>query len=354
MMAEVLLRLQENIPDGPRYPAIDAHNHLFGNLSPERLLGVMDEVGVATFLNVSGNVSLPFGDRGYRIERRDIAPYIDSYCKTFPGRFAAFTMSDFALWDDFLLFGEDGSAERFVDTCIQHLEADIRRGAKGLKVTKELGLHFQDGAGTIIPVNDSRLYPIWQRAGELGLPVLIHTSDPMGFFLPKDESNEHFATLKEFPGWSFSGSFFSKQQLLEQRNRMIADHPLTHFICPHVANHAEDLVSVGRFLDRFANVSIDFSARMDELGRQPYTSRDFMIRYQDRILFGTDMPVSGRMYRCYFRFLETADECFEYPDYMGRWGHSRWKIYGLKLPDAVLKKIYRENVLQILPGIEET
>jgi predicted TIM-barrel fold metal-dependent hydrolase len=204
----------------------------------------------------------------------------------------------------------------------------------------------------MLPVDDKRLFPIWRRAGELDLPVLIHTTDPLAFFLPVDRHNEHYQSLQEFVDWSFHDADFSKEQLLEQRERMIAAHRNTRFLCPHVANYPEDLDSVSRFLDRNPNVWIDISARIDELGRQPYSSREFLIKYQDRVLFGIDMPPRPDIYRCYFRFLETRDEYFEYPDYIGRWGNSRWRIYGLGLPDGVLKKIYHENALNLIPDLK--
>jgi predicted TIM-barrel fold metal-dependent hydrolase len=179
----------------------------------------------------------------------------------------------------------------------------------------------------------------------------MHTSDPAGFFLPIDGKNEHYLTLVRAPDWSFYGSRYSKMELLEQRERLVSSHPSTTFICPHVANYPEDLDFVASFLDRNPNACIDISARIDELGRQPYSSREFLIRYQDRVLFGTDMPVKERVYRSYFRFLETADEYFDYPDYVGVYGNSRWGIYGLHLPDDVLKKIYHENACRIIPGL---
>ena len=341
------LKRPAHTPERAKFPVIDAHNHLFGDSSPEELLAVMDEVGVRTFLNVTGNSTLPYENNCYTIVRRDIGVFMDDYVKAHPGRFAAFTMADFAQWGDPVLIKDDG----FADRCIQRLEADVSAGALGLKVTKELGLYFRDHAGRMIPVCDERLFPIWRRAGEMGIPVLIHVSDPIAFFLPVDERNEHLSTLREFPGWSFHGSHFSKWELLEQRNRMVAAHPNTNFILPHVANNPEDLDSVAALLADFPNVRIDFSARIDELGRQPYTARDFFIAWQDRILFGVDMPVRPDIYRCYFRFLETRDEYFDYPDYIGRWGHSRWKIHGLHLPDAVLRKVYSENALRLLPSL---
>jgi predicted TIM-barrel fold metal-dependent hydrolase len=348
-----LLKRPDNTPERAKFPVIDAHNHLFGDPSPEEMLAVMDAVGVRTFVNVTGNVGMPLVDNCYTIERREFDSFLRDYVEPHPGRFAALTMSEFARWGDFTLPLRPGPGrQEFVDRAIEGLEADVAKGALGLKVTKELGLQFRDESGAMVAVDDERLFPIWQRAGELGLPVLIHVSDPRGFFLPIDERNEHYLNLHEFPGWSFCGSHFSKDELLEQRNRVIAAHPKTTFFLPHVANDPEDLDSIAALLDRYPNAVIDFSARIDELGRQPYTARDFLIHYQDRVLFGSDMPLSTEMYRCYFRFLETRDECFEYMDYIGRWGHSRWGIYGLYLPDEVLRKIYYENAIRLMPALE--
>jgi predicted TIM-barrel fold metal-dependent hydrolase len=351
-----LLELPETVVERARYPVIDAHNHLFGDAAAESMLPEMDACGVAVFVNVTGNVSMPFDEKGYTIRRRPLADYLASHVRPHPTRFAALTMSDFARWDDFTLFrtpeNPGGDPTRWVDLCVQHLEEDARQGALGLKVTKELGLRFQGNDGAMLAVDDERLSPIWRRAGELGLPVLIHVSDPIGFFLPADETNEHYTTLQEFPGWSFQGSRYSKEELIGQRDRLVAAHPGTRFICAHVANYPEGLARVSRLLDACPNVSIDFSARIDELGRQPYAARDFFIRYRDRILFGIDMPVRSDIYRAYFRFLETRDECFEYPDYIGRWGHCRWRISGLHLPEPVLKRVYHENALRVVKGLE--
>lgn len=347
---ECLLNLVSHEPIKARFPVIDAHNHLFGDLPPEKLIEVMDAVGVQLWVNVTGNVTMPLENNTYTIARRDLDHFVERYIKRYPGRFAALTMSDFAQWGDPVLLKDDG----FTARCIEHLEEDLAKGACGLKVTKELGLFFQDRTGALLQVDDERLFPVWQRAGDLGVPVLMHVSDPAAFFRPIDAANEHYLTLQEFPAWSFYGSHFSKAKLLEQRNRMIAQHPGTTFILPHVANHPEDLASVSELLDTHPNVVIDFSARIDELGRQPYTARDFFIKYQDRILFGLDMPVSPEAYRCYFRFLETRDEYFDYPDYIGRFGvYTRWQLCALDLPEDVLKKIYRENALRVIPGISK-
>ena len=342
-----LLVHDEHIPAKAKYPVIDTHNHLFGDVDPEEMIRIMDNVGVKLFINVTGNTQFTFVVEGYSGKPRDIEWYLKRYVYKYPGRFACFTMSVFAGIDDEILIKDD----RFTEKAVRILEEDVGKGACGLKVTKELGLFFKDMKNSFIPVDDERLSPIWEKAGKLGVPVLIHTSDPAGFFEPIDRLNEHYPTLSKTPDWSYYGSYYSKTQLLEQRDRMILRHPGTTFICPHVANYPENLRYVSEFLESHPNAYIDFSARIDELGRQPYSARDFMIKYQDRVVFGTDMPVREDVYRTYFRFLETKDEYFDYPDYVGRFGYSRWRIYGLGLPDQVLEKIYYKNICRIIPGI---
>ena len=340
---EILLRRPAHVPEKARFPVIDAHNHLFADMPAEEMTRVMDAVGVRIFINITGNCALPFDNKGYTIRRRDLGVYDDRWMKKFPGRFAAFTMSEFARWDDFALDLDGG----FTKQCVKTLEQDVRRGALGLKLTKELGLRFHTPDGAMIAVDDRRLYPVWKRAGELGIPVLIHTSDPAAFFLPADERNEHLSTLRKYPGWSFHGSHFTKWELLDQRTRMMADHPGTTFICAHVANNPEDLDWVADLLDKHPNVHLDFSARMDELGRQPYTARELFLRWPDRILFGTDAAPDARWWSVHFRFLETRDESFDY-DPEGPPTQGRWQIHGLGLPDEVLRRVYAENARRLI------
>jgi hypothetical protein len=348
LKAEPLLRRPVNIPRTARFPVIDAHNHLFGDHGPADLVRIMDQCGVRTYVNLTGNVALRYEDNQHKLARQDIGVFVDAFMKPHPGRFACFTMADFALFDDDVLLKDAGFAAR----CVESLRADVARGASGLKILKELGLKFRDRDGAMLRIDDERLSPIFEEAGRLGVPVLIHVSDPIAFFRPVDHRNERYRDLKEYPGWSFAGSHFTKDELIAQRNRMIAAHPRTTFILPHVANNPEVLDSVAEVLDTLLNANIDLSARIDELGRQPYSARDFIIRYQDRILFGVDMEVSPEVYRCHFRFYETRDEYFDYPDYLGRWGNVRWRIYGLHLPDEVLRKIYHENAVRLIPGLE--
>ncbi len=210
-----------------------------------------------------------------------------------------------------------------------------------------LGLYLRDDGGKLVAVNDPRFDAIWAKCGELGIPVAIHIADPDAFFLPLDEFNEQYDALKRNPSWHFYGKDFpSKNTLLEQRNEILAKHPKTTFVGLHVANRSENLGEVADLLDRFPNLYVEFGARVNELGRQPYTARKFFLKYADRILFGLDRSsLSPYHYRVYFRFLETADEYFPYNH---RPGLGRWQIYGIHLPDEVLRKVYYQNARRLL------
>jgi predicted TIM-barrel fold metal-dependent hydrolase len=226
------------------------------------------------------------------------------------------------------------------------LERLVEHGACGIKFWKDLGLSVPDGSGALLRIDDERLAPLFDKAAELGIPVMFHTSDPDAFFEPIDCFNERYEELAAHPDWSFYGSPVSKAELLGQRNRVFARHPKTTFIGAHLAEGSEDLASVAGLLDQHRNLYLDISARVAELGRQPYTARAFLLKYADRILFGTDLLPEVEMYRLYYRFLETADEYFEYPSHASRQG--RWNIYGVFLPDDVLRKLYRDNALKLL------
>jgi predicted TIM-barrel fold metal-dependent hydrolase len=199
---------------------------------------------------------------------------------------------------------------------------------------------------------------MWDACGQLGLPVAIHVSDPLAFFTPIDRFNERYEELHRHPDWSFYGRDFpSNAEILEARNRVFARHPKTQFIALHLGNFAEDLDNVSENLDRFPNMFVDTAARKGELGRQPRRARKFFDRYQDRILFGTDATPNAsevpqqiyndKMYEIYFRFLETDDEYFDYaPAAIPPQG--RWRIYGINLPDEILKKVYVANAARLL------
>jgi predicted TIM-barrel fold metal-dependent hydrolase len=336
------------------FPAIDAHNHLWGNWQVDRVINTMDEVGVIGYCDLTANVRIEFSQGGYVIHPGNIADFTEHCAGKYPRRFYCFTMANFAKPTGKPLFEDD---KRFVEECIETLHSHVGQGAKGLKILKELGLHYRDSKGALIHSNDPRLAPIWEEAARLNIPVLMHQADPSGFFEPVTPENEHYESLRKYPTWSFADPKYPrKKDLLRLRDDLIRQHPNTTFILPHFANYPENILYVSKLLDENPNVYIDFSARIDELGRQPYSAKEFFITYQDRIIFGTDMPAnidsSVEMYRTYFRFLETFDESFYAPDYDGTFDQARWPICGIGLPREVLKKIYHENILKIIPSLK--
>jgi predicted TIM-barrel fold metal-dependent hydrolase len=201
-------------------------------------------------------------------------------------------------------------------------------------------LGVRDKSGKLIAIDDSRLDPIWDECGRLGIPVSIHSADPEAFFYPIDATNERYEELVEHPDWRFYGKDYPGiEALLEARNRVFAKHPKTRFVSLHMG-WPENLDWVASMLDKYPNVMVEFGAREAELGRQPTRSREFFLKYSDRIMFGTDSGMDEEMYRNIFRWLETSDDYFEPWGYPGQ---GRWLIYGIKLPDDVLEKIYHKN-----------
>ncbi len=332
--AEVDLRLSDYAPrsmlvsevhilERPRYPAIDFHNHLDG-LEPEDVLRVMDACGVEHVVNIT----MQTGDEALRRMARLHA--------SAPGRFSTIAWMD---WDGL----DQGD---FFSKAVHRLEESVAHGACGLKIWKDLGLRLKDHDGSMLRIDDERLSPLFEKAAELGVFVMFHTADPAAFFLPTDRTNERYEELAAHPDWSFYGSTFSKAELLEQRNRVFARHPRTTFVCAHMGEQPEDLKSAAALLETYPHVHFDISARIAELGRQPFTARKFFLQFSERLIFGTDLLPEIDMYRAHYRFLETADEYFEYPSHASRQG--RWCIYGIDLPDQVLARIYRENARALL------
>lgn len=310
-----------------KYPAVDAHNHYNDRMDLQQVVDTMDECNIRLFVDLSGY-------SGDRLKRR-----LELLKGRYPERFAVFYVPEFER------IAEPDFGEREA-----HAIAQAKRdGAQGVKVFKSLGLSVRDADGTLVHVDDRRLDPVWQTAGELGLPVMIHVADPWAFFEPLDEHNERYLQLVRHPDWHFyGGDYPTLWQLLEERDRVLERHPGTKFIGAHVGTEDEDLDMASALLDRCPNYYVDPSARMAELGRQPRRVRRFFIEYADRILFGTDGGCSFEMYRDHFRWLETDDECMEpwlYPQ------HGFWLISGLDLPDDVLRKIYVENAPKVIPGI---
>ena len=320
-----MLHASVHTVDRAKYYVIDVHNHtndamrIEEHMPPQRVIEVMDNTNVKTVVILTGM----WGDQLQKV--------IDEMVKPYPGRFIVFTQIDWSKIDD----------PRFSQKMVAQLDDAVSRGARGLKVLKDLGLGVRDKSGKLITVDDPRLDPIWEECGRLGIPVSIHVTDPEAFFHPVDNKNERYEELTEHPDWSFYGPQFpSKQTILAARDRMFAKHPHTTFVALHVANWPENLDYVSHLLDSLPNVMIEFGAREAELGRQPRRAREFFLKYQDRIMFGTDNGMQEEMYRNHFRWLETADEYF---DYWGYPGQGRWKIYGMELPDSVLEKVYHKN-----------
>jgi pentatricopeptide repeat protein len=310
----------------PKFPVIDIHNHLGDLDKAEEYLKEMDEAGIWQVVSLDGRSRGDYYKKHIEVSRRVAGD-----------RVLVFFRPDFSGIDE-PDWGTDEAAK---------LEEAVKMGARGLKIAKNLGLTTRDNSGKVVPVDDPRIDPIWAKCGELGIPVMIHISDPKAFFTPVDRYNERYDELGAHPNWSFHGDEFpSKEEILRQRNRVIARHPDTIFIGAHFGNLPEELGRVAMWLEAYPNFYVDIDARISELGRQPYSARRFLIKYQDRILFGTDTPPNAEAYRIYYRFLETDDE---YIDPAG--GHhlqGRWMIYGLYLPDDVLEKIYNKNALKIL------
>ena len=241
----------------------------------------------------------------------------------------------------------------FVRDKCQQLKQASAKGIVGVKFFKQFGLGYRNRDGSLIKIDDERFDPIWKTCGELGLPVLIHTADPAAFFMPNDESNERYEELLRHPNWSFHGDQFpDRAELLNARNAVIKRHPNTRFIGAHMGNNPEDLGEVSQWLESLPNLFVELSSRIGELGRQPVTARKFFLKHQDRILFGTDGPWPEERLRYYWRFLETADEYFPYSEKRPH-PQGLWFIYGINLPDEVLRKLYFENVLKLIPSAEK-
>ena len=337
-----------------RFPVIDIHTHLsfaakekdgvaMGEElifldTPANLLKVMDAKNLRMLVNLTGGVGAGLRES---VKRLDTAN---------PGRFLTFTEPR---WDrtnqpDYPQFQADELARAHQD------------GARGLKVLKTLGLYLRENltTGPLVKVDDKRFDPMWEQCGALKMPVCIHVADPEAFFLPTDRFNERFEELNNHSDWSFHGRDFPPcQELLDALNRVMERHPKTQFVCLHVGCDAENLAWVSQCLEKHPNMNVELGARIGELGRQPRASRKFFERHQDRILFGTDAVPHGDdtpqqvynelLYEIYFRFLETEDEYFDYaPAAVPPQG--RWRIYGVGLPEGILRKVYNANAQRLL------
>ena len=323
------LVVPEHHPTKAKYPFIDVHNHQDRDISAEdaaKLVSEMDRIGMRVMVNLSGSSGAEFIKGQSNLLGR------------YPGRFVIFANVDF----------KDISEPGWGQKAAEQLARDVKAGARGLKIYKNLGMTLVDGSGKRVPVDDPRIDPVWAKCGELGIPVLIHTAEPRSFFDPQDVHNERWLELKQFPQRARPPDKFPPfEQLLAEQHHVFEKHPKTKFIDAHLGWLGGDLTRLGKLFDRLPNVYTEIGAVLAELGRQPRAGRAFFEKYQDRVMFGKDSWAADE-YLVYFRVLETDDEYFDY--YRKR--HAFWKMYGLALPDEVLKKIYYKNALKVIPGID--
>ncbi len=342
-----MLHLPDRTPPKARFPVVDVHTHFAFKLSQsnqalEDFVARMDRNNIKVCVSLDGKLA-------------DLSEDHRSFLwSKYKERFVIFVHFDWqgsAAGDDYANW--DCHQPDFARRIAMQLAAAKEQGVSGVKIFKSFGLNIRNPDGDLTAIDDPRWDPIWTACGELGLPILIHTADPAAFFLPIDRTNERWEELQRHPDWSFYGvDFPSRNELLEARNRVVARHPKTIFVGAHVANNSENLAEVSKWLDQYPNLYIDIASRIGELGRQPFTAKEFIEKYQDRVLLGTDGPWPEKRIRLYWRFLETRDEYFPYSEKPFP-PQGFWNIYGLGLGDTVLKKVYSENAARIIPGVQQ-
>jgi len=327
------LKVEEHRLTRAKFPFIDIHNHQ-GNWNTADLSGLikeMDKLNMGMMINLSG--------RGFRSSGDHLEKSVDNIQKQFPNRFVVFTNVDFGAIDD-----PDWTART-----VKQLEADVKRGAKGLKIYKSLGMSSRDSKGNRIHIDDPRIDPVWAKCGELGIPILIHAADPKQFWQPIDKNNERWLELKLHPGRRHDTDTVKWERIIAEQHNIFKKHPKTIFINAHLGWFGSDLKKLSQLMDQYPNMVTEVGAVIAELGRQPRAAKAFLTKYQDRVLFGKDSWVPDE-YETYFRVLETEDEYFPYHKRY----HAFWRMYGIGLPDDILKKIYYKNALRILPNMDKS
>jgi predicted TIM-barrel fold metal-dependent hydrolase len=323
------LKVDEHIVKRAKYPFIDVHNHQRGEMNKaalDKLVSDMDGLNLRVMVNLSGS----YGDR--------LKKTVDNMKGNYPKRFVVFANLNF----------EDMEAPDYPDVVAKQLEQDIKNGAQGLKFFKNFGMDLRIKSGERIKVDDPRFDKAFEVCAKYKIPVLIHTAEPRQFFQPWDKDNERWLELKQFPSrYRPPNKYPTWETLMAEQYSLVGRHPKTTFINAHLGWLGGDLAELGKLMDKYPNMLTEVGAVLAELGRQPRTARAWFIKYQDRVLFGKDIWETSE-YFTYFRVFETADEYFDY--YRKR--HAFWKMYGMDLPDEVLKKLYYKNALRIIPGID--
>ena len=313
-----------------KFPVVDVHTHGTANyINNADRIKEMDALNLRVLVDLSGGGA---DSVKQKVDAINASPYKD--------RFRVFANVN---WNG---AGGPGWQEKAVGD----LRQAVKNGAIGLKVFKDLGMTAKKADGTVLKVDDPDLDPVWDLAGELNIPVIIHTAEPQEFFSPLDTHNERWLELNLFQDrYRPSPNFESFEELMRQRDTMFAKHPKTRFIAAHFGWYGNDLKRAARTLDTMPNVVLEVAAVLYEFGRQPYAAAQFFTKYQDRVMFGKD-TYEPTEYPYYWRVFETHDEYFDY--YRGY--HAFWKLYGMALPDEVLKKLYYKNALRIEPGLPQT
>jgi predicted TIM-barrel fold metal-dependent hydrolase len=333
------LKVPENPVTRAKFPFVDIHSHQGGinETKIDQLIREMNELNMGVMVNLSGR---GFGQGNSNAQQEYIKSMLQEFDTHAKGRFMVFTNLNFAG------FGQP----EWSRLAVKELEEDVAAGANGLKIYKSLGFSVKDHLGNRVPVDHPALDPVWAKAGELGIPVIIHSADPKQFWDPMDANNERWLELKLNPNRKRSDTDpVPFDQIIAEQHHVFAKHPGTTFINAHMGWMANDLDAAGAHLDLYPNVNFGIGAIIAEFGRQPRRAKAFFLQYQDRILFGKDAYNKEEFYT-YFRVLETEDEYFPYYKKY----HAYWKMYGLGLPDEVLKKVYYKNALRIVPNMDKT
>jgi predicted TIM-barrel fold metal-dependent hydrolase len=324
------LKVPQHIVTKAKFGFIDVHNHQWSMESQnlQELIVSMDTLNLKVMVNLSG-------DNGNRLKAM-----VDNVKTHYPNRFIVFANIDF----------DNVGKSDWTNNAVQQLKQDYANGARGLKIFKEFGMFVKDNAGKRVTVDDNRLDAIFETCADLGIPVLIHSADPKPFWDTPDKHNERWLEIVTHSERRRSDNDPAPwQTIIDEQHRLFKKHPRTKFIAAHFGWYANDLTTLGKLLDDLPNVYTEFGAVIAEIGRQPRAARAFFEKYQDRILFGKDSWVPSE-YTTYFRVLETGDEYFPYHKKY----HAFWRMYGLELPDSILKKVYYKNALSIIPGIDKS
>ncbi|AXT20274.1 amidohydrolase [Flavobacteriaceae bacterium AU392] len=314
-----------------KFPFIDVHGHQYRmptqNLAP--VIAAMDTLNMGLMVNLSGRTGA------------DLQKSVANIKANYPKRFVVFAN---------IGFNNNVGKAGWIEATVAQLEQDVKNGARGLKIYKGLGLRDRDVNGKRVAVDDPRLDPIWAKCGELGIPVLIHSADPKSFWDDFDGDNERWLELKTRPGRKRGpNNPVPWEQIIQEQHNMFKKHRNTTFINAHMGWYANNLGKLSQLLDAMPNMNVGIGAIIAELGRQPRFAKAFFIKYQDRILFGKD-SWKPEEFPTYFRVLESDDEYFPYHKKY----HAFWPMYGLDLPDNVLKKVYYKNALRIIPGLDKS